>query len=185
LFALGTLSLSNSVAAAPPLGVYDGNGVLLGTYEGDGGMTIRFATSTGYIAAVMVDDELGDTPSGTIEGVSASADTYNSSDCSGPILSEVPVTGRLVWIHDNSPVEPLGYVAADAAPVVIAAGATVSGYQWGSNQCVARSLSRTTTFVPALMNNPNVTGINGGIVALPIKVAFIDRVFLSGFERLS
>jgi hypothetical protein len=183
LFTLGTLFLGTSGSAASPLGLYDGNGVLLGTYIASEPQDIEFATSRGYIADVQVNDDERSQPNGTIGGRLDSAFTWNSTDCSGPALTADPVAGRLAWI--DTPKRALGYVSIDAVGVTLAAGTTVSGYPSGSSQCVTRTLSRGGTFLPVLPNDPAVTGVSGSVVTLPLKIAFIDRVFFDGFEHLS
>lgn len=115
LFTLGALLLSNSIAAAPPLGVYDGNGVLIGTYLASDGQMIEFATPKGYVARVRVDTEASSEPNGTINGILDSAFTWNSTNCTGAPLSDNPVAGRIT--HIDTPQPQLGYVAVDAAAV--------------------------------------------------------------------
>lgn len=180
-FVLAASIVSAVPAGAAPLGVYDGNGVLLGTYLGSAVQSVEFATPTGYIARVRVDDEASSEPNGTIQGLFVPADTYDSANCSGPALTPDAVAGRLVRMEGSQ--EQLGYVPRDAAPVLMHAGAVISGHQSGGGQCVTRTLSRDTTFLPAYPNDPQVTGIQAGVVPLPIKIAFIDGVFADGFER--
>jgi len=48
-------------------------------------------------------------------------------------------------------------------------------FDWNSSLCVTRTLSRSTTFLPVLPNDPTVTGICGGGVALLIKIAFMKE----------
>jgi len=182
-FALTASLVAASSATAAPLGVYDGSGALLGTYVGSASQSVEFVTPKGYVARVRVDGEASSEPIGTIQGVLDSAYTYNSPNCSGPALTSDPVAGRLVSISGAQ--QQLGYVPSDATPVTLPAGTAVSHRSYDSDECSTGTLSRDTTFLPASPNNPAVTGVTGGVVALPIRFAFVDDVFGDGFDTLT
>jgi hypothetical protein len=177
--ALATIFFATSPASAAPLGVYDGNGALLGTFGGHDSQSVVFVSPKGYVTRVRVDDEASSEPNGMIEGVLDSASTYNSSDCTGSALTSDPVTGRMVWITGAT--DQLGYVATDAVPLTLAAGTIISRRSYDGG-CSSSTLARDTTFVPALPNDPPVTGVHEGVVPLPIRIAFVDGVFADGFD---
>ena len=168
---------------AAPLGVYDANGVLLGTYLSSGGESIQFVSRAGYIVKVKVGSEIpGSLPPGSFETTLDSAWLWTASNCTGPAYSGTAVTGRILRIDPDI----LGYVPANADAVTLVAGASASRYQWDGLQyvCQPTTVNATQMYVPAYPNDPAVTGIDGLNVILPMKIAFIDAVFEDGFEQI-
>jgi hypothetical protein len=80
--------------------------------------------------------------------------------------------------------DQLGYVPRGAATITLPAGSTVYRYQLnnGTPECAARTIYGDTIYVPAMPNDPAVTGIEQDVVSLPITIAFVDGVFADGFD---
>jgi hypothetical protein len=185
ILALAALIFSAASADAAPLGVYDGNGTLLGTYLGSDGSGIQFVTRTGYVARVLIDRDISVLPPGRVEGSFIPAETWTTSDCSGSPLSDSAVTGTIVRILGAT--DHLGYVPRGTATITLPAGSTVYRYQSnnGTPECVPGTISSVTVYVPAMPNDPSVTGIEQDVVTLPITLAFVDGVFASGFDQIT
>ena len=168
-------------ASATTVGVYDGDGVLLGTYLSSSGESVQFVSRTGYVAKVKVSNEIpGSSPPGSFETTLDSAWLWTTSNCTGPAYSGTAVTGRIVRIEPDT----LGYVPSNATAVTLVGGTSASRYQWNGSQyvCQPTTVPDTKFYVPAYPNDPSVTGILGSNVTLPLKIALIDAVFEDGFE---
>jgi len=158
---LAAILKSSSTLEAAPLGVSDGTGKLLGTFASTDDYSVTLVTSTGYIARVRV---FGEGPySSQIVGLGSLYSTFGlggyhaSSDCSGELLSDAVLAGRVEG--DGKGSSTAYYIPTNAAPTIIHAGQSYSVGDYAS-ACYEGTMAQDKTLMPVYPNDPAVTGIN-------------------------
>lgn len=161
------LCATSAVSASPIL--IDGNGKMLGYYLGAPypswdehavsvhGYRFQFERSSGQIEAP-VNAYLG----------------FTNADCTGELRTWTVAPGFVVPIIDGEPSAGLAYVPQDAEPQPVAILSVRN-----SDGCSGPPYPITNS-LPALPNDPEVTGVSSAILQKPLRVSSI-LLFRDGF----
>lgn len=185
ILAFVLLGLASTRAHADAPYARDGNGAVIGFYSAiieHGGDVL--VSSTGFRFVVMRDR-------GWIRGPiddTSEAIYFPSTDCSGQGYANLPrqYQGVLIPIRAGANAETLQalyYVPQDAVTVTVPFNSRLVQGSGGTPACL--QIPRDISFgIPALPNDPNVTGVPSSDRVLPISITR-NEVFRNGFDDAS